>query len=65
MAAVNELMLVPIDDVLLLVRVVDVNTLDEAAREEAVGYHCYRGLVTPETIIWLAAQGFGSCTCCQ
>ena len=57
MTAVNELVLVPIDGMTLIVRVVEANTLDEAAREEAVGYHCYRGLVTPETSIWLATEG--------
>lgn len=55
--AVNDLVLVQADGVSLIVRVAAVNNLDEAAREEALSYHCYRGLVTPDTLIYLTEQG--------
>jgi hypothetical protein len=55
--AVNELVLVRVDGIDLIVRVAAVNSLDEAAREEAISYHCYRGLVTPDTAIYLTEQG--------
>ena len=51
--AVNELVLVHLDGLALIIRIANVNTLDEAAKEEALSYHCYRGLVTPDTIIYL------------
>jgi len=51
--AVNELVLVSIDSLALVVRISSVNTLDEAARDEALTYHCYRGLVTPDTEVYL------------
>jgi len=35
------------------------DSLDAEAREEAVGYHCYRGLVTPETTFWLSQSRTG------
>lgn len=51
--AINELVLVHLESLALVVRISSVNTLDEAARDEALSYHCYRGLVTPDTIIYL------------
>ena len=55
--AANELVLVQVDGLALLVRVAEVNTLDEEAREAALSYHCFRGLVTPETALWVTADG--------
>lgn len=52
-AAVNELVLVDMEGLALVIRISSVNTLDEAARDEALSYHCYRGLVTPDTVIYL------------
>lgn len=55
--AANELVMVHVDGLALLVRITEVNTLDEEAREEALSYHCFRGLVTPETILWVTDGG--------
>ncbi|BDA41357.1 probable cytochrome b5 type B at C-terminar half [Coccomyxa sp. Obi] len=55
--AVNELVLVHMEGFALVIRISSVNTLDEAARDEALSYHCYRGLVTPDTIIYLTEGG--------
>lgn len=55
--AVNELVLVHVDGVALIIRVTEVHNLDESARQEAVSYHCYRGTVTPDTIISLTEEG--------
>ncbi|PSC67239.1 cytochrome b5 [Micractinium conductrix] len=41
----------------LLLRVTAVHTLDQQAREEAVGYHCYRGLLTHDAQICLTTPG--------
>ncbi|KAK9814395.1 hypothetical protein WJX72_005174 [[Myrmecia] bisecta] len=43
----------------LVIRVTGAHALDEEAREEAVGYHCFRGLLTPETQIFLTAKSPG------
>jgi hypothetical protein len=59
MAAANELLVLEADGAPLLLRVTEVNTLDEGGRQEALSYHCFRGLVTPETAIWLTAEGEG------
>ena len=55
--AANELVLVHVEGRALLVRITEVNSLDEEAREEALSYHCFRGLVTPETLIWITDKG--------
>ena len=55
--AASELVLVHIDGLAVIVRITDVHNLDEEARQEAVSYHCYRGLVTPDTIISLVEEG--------
>lgn len=55
--AVNELVLVHMESLALVVRISSVNTLDEAARDEALSYHCFRGLVTPDTFIYLTEGG--------
>ena len=60
--AVNELVLVHLDGLALVIRLANVNTLDEAAREEALSYHCYRGVVTPDTIIYLTGENFLACS---
>jgi hypothetical protein len=38
-------------------RVVSVNTMEPEAATTAIGYHCYRGLVTPDTVVYLHAEG--------
>ena len=55
--AVNELVLVTVDGDALVVRITEVNNLDESARQEAVSYHCYRGMVTPDTVMSLIEEG--------
>ncbi len=55
--AANELVLVHVDGVALLVRIAEVNTLDEEGRAQALSYHCFRGLVTPETLLWVTGEG--------
>ncbi len=55
--AASELVLVHIDGLAIIVRITEVHNLDEEARQEAVSYHCYRGLVTPDTIISLVEEG--------
>ncbi|EIE25119.1 cytochrome b5 [Coccomyxa subellipsoidea C-169] len=51
--AVNELVMVHLDGLALVVRIANLNTLDESAREETLSYHCYRGLVAPDTTLYL------------
>ena len=58
--AVTELVLVHIDGLPIVVRVTEVHNLDEEARQEAVSYHCYRGMVMPDTVITLIEEGKGS-----
>ena len=55
--AASELVLVHIDGLAIIVRITEVHNLDEEARQEAISYHCYRGLVTPDTIISLEEEG--------
>ena len=55
--AVNELVLVHIDGLALIVRITEVHNLDEQAQQETVSYHCYRALVTPDTVIDLTEEG--------
>ena len=55
--AVNELVLVHLDGLALVVRMTEVHNLDELARQEAVSYHCYRAMVTPDTVIDLTEEG--------
>ena len=55
--AATELALVHIDGLPIIVRITEVHNLDEEARQEAVSYHCYRGLVTPDTVISLVEEG--------
>ncbi|CAL5222768.1 g5180 [Coccomyxa viridis] len=55
--AASELVLVHIDGLAIIVRITEVHNLDEEARQEAISYHCYRGLVTPDTIISLVEEG--------
>lgn len=38
----------------VVLRVVACNTLPEGTRLDTVGYHCYRGIVRPETIIYIS-----------
>lgn len=48
----------------LLLRVGEVNTLSPAEQEEAVGYHCFRGLLTPDTQVYLTeVPGVGLPSC--
>ena len=58
--AVSELVLVHVDGLAVVVRITEVHNLDEEARQEAVSYHCYRGLVTPDTVMSLIEEGEGS-----
>ena len=55
--AVNELVLAAVDGMALVVRITEVNNLDESARQEAVSYHCYRGMVSPDTVLSLIEEG--------
>lgn len=55
--AVTELVLVHVEGLAVIVRITEVHSLDEEARQEAVSYHCYRGLVTPDTVISLVEEG--------
>jgi hypothetical protein len=58
----NEAVITSVGDSELLVRVRTTDSLDLEARAEAVGYHCYRGLVTPETTFWLSQSRQGAHT---
>lgn len=53
--AVNELIVIQLVHVPLLLRITSTNTLAEDEQEEAIGYHCYRGVLTPTTAIYLHA----------
>jgi len=57
--AVNEGIVAEVSGAELLVKIRAADSLDAEAREEAVGYHCYRGLVTPETTFWLSQSRTG------
>ena len=57
--AASELVLVHIDSLAVVVRIIEVHNMDEEARQEAVSYHCYRGLVTPDTVMSLVEEGEG------
>ena len=57
--AVNEMVVTSIDGVQVLCRITATDTLDPDSRAEAVGYHCYRGLVTPETQFYLTTMRQG------
>lgn len=57
--AVNECCVVHHQGLQLLVRVTGTDSLTPEEQEERVGYHCYRGLVTPDTQVhW--GQGWRS-----
>ena len=51
--AVNEVVTSRVSGADLVIRFTATDTLDHEARQEAIGYHCYRGRVTPETSFWL------------
>ncbi|GAB4817964.1 hypothetical protein N2152v2_005010 [Parachlorella kessleri] len=66
-AAVNEACVLEREGHQLLLRVSATNTLNPSEQEECIGYHCYRGLVTPDTQVYLvevpggiAAEDFAS-----
>ena len=40
----------------IIARFTDVNTLDSVAQGEAVGYHCFRGLLTVNTAIYVSSS---------
>ena len=63
--AVNELVLVHLDGLALIVRITEVHNLDEVAQQEAVSYHCYRALVTPDTVVDLTEEGEMSLSPCH
>ena len=51
---VNEWVVIPnLNGLDLVVRVTEVHTLDRQEREEAIGYHCFRGSLTSTTRIFL------------
>lgn len=62
--ATNEVFIFPLDELhghatdaeslQLVLTVRECNTLDEAARQDAVRYHCYRGIVGPDTAVYTA-----------
>lgn len=53
--AVNEACVLRHAGQQVLLRVSGTNTLEEAERAEAIGYHCFRGRVAPETRMYLCS----------
>lgn len=51
--AVNESVLLNVDGHELVLRVAVTNTLTAKEQADVIGYHCYRGRVTPDTAIYL------------
>jgi len=54
--AVGEVILITVAGHALRLRVAQTDTADAAARDELVAYHCYRGLLAPETDVYLHAM---------
>ncbi|KAG1665059.1 hypothetical protein FOA52_012478 [Chlamydomonas sp. UWO 241] len=54
--AVNELLAVSLHGHTLLVRITTTHTLSEAERDDAIGYHCFRGRLCPSTALYLSAR---------
>jgi len=54
--AANELLPVRVSDAELLVRVTAAHVLPGEEREEAIGYHCFRGRVGPTTNVYLTQR---------
>ncbi len=52
-----QLLLLPHEGGDLVLRVTRTDTLSEQEQQEALGYHCYRGLLAPATAIYLTADG--------
>lgn len=50
---VNQLVTLPVDDHVFVLRVCATNTLDAESRRETIGYHCFRGRLSPETVLYL------------
>ena len=57
--AVNEVVTSQVSGTDWVIRITAADTLDHEARQEAIGYHCYRGRVTPETSFWLTESRRG------
>ncbi|KAI3433794.1 hypothetical protein D9Q98_003599 [Chlorella vulgaris] len=55
--AVNEVLVLAVGGRQLLLRITATNTLDAEAQDEGVAYHCYRGLLTQDTQIYLHSPG--------
>lgn len=51
--AVGQLLVVQWQGADIVARISMTNTLDAAAQEEAVAYHCFRGLLVPDTAVLL------------
>lgn len=47
--AVNQLVPLQVQGLQLILRVASTHTLPVEEREEALGYHCFRGILTPTT----------------
>jgi hypothetical protein len=55
--SINEWIVLPSFNGLdLVVRVTEAHTLDRQERDEAIGYHCYRGCLTSTTRIYLSPR---------
>lgn len=52
--AVNQSILVCVDGQEVVLRITTTNTLAAAEQEEAIGYHCYRGRLNPDTAVYLS-----------
>ena len=54
--AVGQVAVIQLPGLALRLRVASADTLDATARDEAVTYHCFRGLLAPDTAIFLCAS---------
>lgn len=59
MLAVGEVVVLDVGGLDVRLRVSRTDVLSQDAREDAVGYHCFRGLLTPATRVYLRPQQQG------
>lgn len=51
----QQVLLLELEGVQLVLRITATNTLAPEEQEEAIGYHCFRGRLAPETQVYLHA----------
>lgn len=54
--AVNEVATVSMGDEAFVMRVASAESLDAAERADAIGYHCFRGRLLPDTAVYMVVS---------